>query len=118
MIAVGDFCQLPPADNSRSFVFETAAWRNLDFVNVVLKHVWRQKDPTFVNMLNELRFGKVSDATVARLQVRQHTFATLSLSFAPPSLSLFAVFFRPEKLFNQGRVERNDAMTENWETTN
>ncbi len=56
VIAVGDFCQLPPADNSRQFVFESAAWRNLNFVNVVLKHVWRQRDPTFVNMLNELRY--------------------------------------------------------------
>ncbi|QDZ22718.1 ATP-dependent DNA helicase PIF1 [Chloropicon primus] len=67
VVAVGDFFQLPPAESRCNFVFESAAWKKLDFVNVVLKHVWRQSDPTFVNMLNELRLGQVSEGTLHRL---------------------------------------------------
>ena len=68
VIAVGDFFQLPPAEGSQNFVFDSAAWKSLNFANVVLERVWRQSDPTFVNMLNEIRVGNPSPEAVRRLQ--------------------------------------------------
>ena len=66
VIVVGDFCQLPPAD-SKSYAYESSAWKSLDFVNIVLKKIFRQKDPTFIRILNSLRFGRVSDSMEERL---------------------------------------------------
>ena len=80
LILCGDFFQLPPVGNSLSFAFESSTWHEL-FAGgqalgrqVVLDKVFRQKDPLFVRMLNELRRGEVSAVTARVLQakVQQH----------------------------------------------
>ncbi|KAJ3918616.1 hypothetical protein F5877DRAFT_42202 [Lentinula edodes] len=70
LVLSGDFCQLPPVPNKRdsnkapaTFAFEAQTW---DCVGppVILKKVFRQKDQSFVNMLNEMRFGTMSESTI------------------------------------------------------
>ena len=68
VIAVGDFFQLPPVKLEGGFAFESAAWRNLNFVSCVMSRIWRQSDPTFANILNEIRLGRVSDEALRKLQ--------------------------------------------------
>lgn len=78
VVACGDFYQLPPiADRlnpdgsektnapSAVFAFECEAWDEIIEKTIMLKEIFRQKgDQTFINMLNEVRYGKVSAETV------------------------------------------------------
>lgn len=70
LIACGDFYQLPPVPQDIggikqfSFIFESLAWRTAIKSSIILKEVFRQKgDQTFIDMLNELRTGIVSNET-------------------------------------------------------
>ena len=66
VIVVGDFLQLPPvADRSDTrtgvkFAFECKLWEECAFENILLTKVFRQSDAVFVNLLNDLRVGRVS----------------------------------------------------------
>eukprot|EP00741_Cyanophora_paradoxa_P013401 tig00020685_g12940.t1 len=74
LVLVGDFLQLPPVtvgSDVKRFAFETEAWAKAGMVNIELKRVFRQRDADFVAILNELRFGRVSPATAARLAACQ-----------------------------------------------
>lgn len=63
-ILVGDFLQLPPVSQDKSrppFAFEYPEWAYLVEEVVLLEKAFRQKDETFLNILNEMRMGKLSD---------------------------------------------------------
>lgn len=68
IILCGDFFQLPPVGlgSNTHFCFESEDWKELfsgkDGV-VVLDKVFRQKDSTFLTMLNEIRRGYISSST-------------------------------------------------------
>ena len=79
LILVGDFLQLPPIINpgpegtegdTRKFCFQTHTWRaaglsKADGGTVQLEEVIRQKhDRPFVNVLNEIRKGRISRDTI------------------------------------------------------
>jgi ATP-dependent DNA helicase PIF1 len=49
------------------FFFEAACWGRLVYACVGLSQVFRQKDPRFVGLLNELRTGTVSAAAAAAI---------------------------------------------------
>mgnify|MGYP001573086389 CR=1 FL=1 len=85
MVLIGDFLQLPPIKRRREghqeggggegehpvppkYAFETAAWRHLSPEVHLLKQVFRQSDPVFINLLNEVRFGKLSNEGFATLR--------------------------------------------------
>lgn len=68
IVCLGDFFQLPPVN--AKFVFETAAWNKTLDVVVTLDQIYRQKDPVFQTMLNEIRLGFVSDETDLLLKSR------------------------------------------------
>ena len=57
------------------FLFESATWARVVQQSVVLSEVFRQADARFVNLLNEMRRGQLSDANVALL--RSHMAACL-----------------------------------------
>ena len=57
------------------FLFESATWARVVQRSVVLTEVFRQADARFVNLLNEMRRGQLSDANVALL--RSHMAACL-----------------------------------------
>ena len=75
LIVVGDFFQLPPvvtyADRiilrqlwknvnfGEGFAFGTKAWNDCDFKSIVLKTIVRQKEPRFINALNNVRHGDI-----------------------------------------------------------
>lgn len=69
LIITGDFFQLPPVpDNTKNreskFAFDAATWSTSIDHTIGLTQVFRQRDPEFAGMLNEMRIGKISDRTV------------------------------------------------------
>ncbi|RMZ90363.1 hypothetical protein DV736_g2396, partial [Chaetothyriales sp. CBS 134916] len=68
LVVTGDFFQLPPVPDRNSeatFAFDAATWNTCIDHTILLTHVFRQKDPIFASMLNEMRMGKLSAATIA-----------------------------------------------------
>ncbi|ODN83122.1 hypothetical protein L202_01327 [Cryptococcus amylolentus CBS 6039] len=66
IIVTGDFFQLPPVTNGGQpkFAFEAEMWNETIPISVNLSQVFRQKDPRFVDMLNEMRFGRLTSASI------------------------------------------------------
>ena len=81
VILVGDFLQLPPVivrgeevtEDRRKFCFQSSTWREAGFIEsdggmVQLEEIIRQKDDrVYVNVLNEVRKGKICEDTVQLL---------------------------------------------------
>lgn len=57
VLAVGDFLQLPPVEGE--FAFENVLWQTFRQLNLTGNH--RQRDPGFIDPLNDLRVGKITD---------------------------------------------------------
>ncbi|KAL8373775.1 hypothetical protein RB599_000815 [Gaeumannomyces hyphopodioides] len=69
LVITGDFFQLPPVPDGADkrdikFAFEAATWNTSIDHTIGLTEVFRQKDPEFASMLNEMRLGRISDQTV------------------------------------------------------
>jgi ATP-dependent DNA helicase PIF1 len=67
LVVTGDFFQLPPVPESNretKFVFDAATWNTSIQHTILLTEVFRQKDPVFASMLNEMRLGKLTRATI------------------------------------------------------
>lgn len=65
IICSGDFYQLPPVHkgtntDEMSFCFESPHWNNVFDYQVLLDKSFRQKDETYVAVLNEIREGRLS----------------------------------------------------------
>ena len=84
IICLGDFYQLPPIN--AKFVFEGAVWNKVLDVIVTLDQIYRQKDPIFQNMLNEIRLGIVSNETDRLLKSR------LNIDFSKDEIQPTKVF--------------------------
>ena len=64
VILSGDFFQLPPIGRNRAeaqWVTESEIWQNMDLNVCYLTEQFRQEDIVFLNILNEIRDGKVGD---------------------------------------------------------
>lgn len=70
LVITGDFFQLPPVPEFDSklrnikFAFDASTWSTSIHHTIGLTQIFRQKDPVFANMLNEMRLGKITDSTV------------------------------------------------------
>lgn len=66
IVVCGDFFQLPPVSkgSAPNFCFDAESWARVIAHTINLRQVFRQRDETFINMLNEMRFGKLSDTSV------------------------------------------------------
>lgn len=68
LVITGDFFQLPPVPDSQTrmvqFAFDASTWTTSIAHTIGLTEVFRQRDPQFAQMLNEMRLGKVSDESV------------------------------------------------------
>ncbi|KAJ6037123.1 ATP-dependent DNA helicase PIF1 [Penicillium herquei] len=68
LVVTGDFFQLPPvpegSNREAKFSFAAATWNTTIQHTILLTHVFRQRDPEFAAMLNELRLGKISPSTI------------------------------------------------------
>jgi ATP-dependent DNA helicase PIF1 len=60
LVLTGDFLQLPVV-KSDNFVFESESWNKCIDHTIYLTEIMRQKDIEFQTVLNEIRFGIVSD---------------------------------------------------------
>lgn len=76
LILCGDFLQLPPVvkknfnsnrNNDIRFCFQTPTWENCVQACYELTHVHRQSDAEFVDILNRIRMGSVSNDIVDKL---------------------------------------------------
>ncbi len=83
MIFVGDLYQLPPVlrrEESEVFYdmydtpyfFSAGAFNFREFTNIELSTIFRQKDTTFIDILNDIRIGTVSAATLDPIN-RRHS---------------------------------------------
>ncbi|MBS94873.1 MAG: hypothetical protein CL799_10575 [Chromatiales bacterium] len=71
LIITGDFFQLPPvpekggnsAKDLVKFAFDASTWNTSIDHTIGLTEVFRQRDPEFARMLNEMRVGKISPET-------------------------------------------------------
>jgi len=86
ILCFGDFFQLPPINTK--FVFESPKWNETVDCVVFLNTVYRQTDPLFQNMLNEIRLGNVSDETDKLLKSR------LDLDFSKEEIQPTKIFTR------------------------
>ncbi|GAA5924183.1 hypothetical protein JCM1841_006870 [Sporobolomyces salmonicolor] len=68
LVITGDFFQLPPVTKgvTPTFAFEAQAWKSCIDHTVNLTQVFRQKDTEFIDMLNEMRFGKLSQESIKK----------------------------------------------------
>ncbi|CDO73329.1 hypothetical protein BN946_scf185008.g92 [Trametes cinnabarina] len=74
VVVTGDFFQLPPVSkgmNSVKFAFEAEMWPQTIKKTFNLTKVFRQRDPEFVDMLNEMRFGRLSPKSIAKFKSLQ-----------------------------------------------
>jgi len=68
LVITGDFFQLPPVPErgrEARFAFDAKTWDSAISHTIGLKHVFRQKDPVFAEMLNEMREGRLSQKSIA-----------------------------------------------------
>lgn len=101
VIFCGDFFQLPPVTRSgerqvdenlfyetpkTNFVYHSSSWKNLDLRICYLEEQHRQLDQNYLDILNAIRSGKVSDEIRERLNSRYNQ---------PPDLSI-----EPTKLYS------------------
>lgn len=81
MIFIGDLYQLPPVVSSNErelftthyktpYFFSAHALKDAKLEVVELEKVYRQKDPTFINLLNKIRNNSVEDADIKLLNSR------------------------------------------------
>lgn len=71
LVITGDFFQLPPVpENGKpaTFAFDAKTWQTCIAHTIGLTHVFRQKDPEFAGMLNEMRLGYLSQKSVETFQ--------------------------------------------------
>ncbi|KAF4551146.1 ATP-dependent DNA helicase PIF1-like protein [Elsinoe fawcettii] len=67
LVITGDFFQLPPVpENNRmaKFAFDAGTWTTCIEHTIGLHQVFRQKDPVFAGMLNEMREGRLSASSI------------------------------------------------------
>ncbi|KAG2183553.1 hypothetical protein INT43_006559, partial [Umbelopsis isabellina] len=88
LILTGDFFQLPPVgkDKVAQYCFEGKSWNQAVDNNVVLTHVFRQKDEEFVGMLNEMRLNQMSTATIEKFRSLSRTPMYKDKSIEPTRL--------------------------------
>ncbi|KAF7308275.1 ATP-dependent DNA helicase PIF1 [Mycena chlorophos] len=70
LIVTGDFFQLPPVSKSGAvkFAFEALKWKEAIPRTFNLTQVFRQSDQEFIDMLNEMRFGRLSQKSIDKFR--------------------------------------------------
>ena len=76
IVAVGDFCQLPPVAKTGSYdwAFLCKSWIGARFQMAYLTTIHRQDEPVFVEALNNFREGRISRAVADVLAGRVKMF--------------------------------------------
>jgi ATP-dependent DNA helicase PIF1 len=70
VIFSGDFCQLPPVARSddpqecHNYCFESKLWREIFKTQINLTTIFRQKDPVYTKILNEIRNARIKMSSI------------------------------------------------------
>ena len=79
LVFTGDFFQLPPVGteddkDSDAFCFESLLWRSTfkSENHIALTTIFRQKDPVFINILSQIRTGKLNKESIEILKTHVH----------------------------------------------
>jgi hypothetical protein len=81
LLMIGDLHQLPPIVKDEEwsllrdhyqtmYFFGSQALRNSDPVSIELKHIYRQSDTTFIDLLNKVRDNKMDESVLTLLNSR------------------------------------------------
>ena len=81
LLMIGDLHQLPPVVKDEewqllrdyyqtAYFFGSQALRNTDPVSIELKHIYRQSDAAFIELLNKVRDNRIDDAVLTALNSR------------------------------------------------
>lgn len=81
LLMIGDLHQLPPVvkpedwDLLRSYYetpyfFGSQALKKSDYIAIELKHIYRQSDPEFISLLNQVRDSRLDEAALQKLNSR------------------------------------------------
>jgi hypothetical protein len=81
LLMIGDLHQLPPIVKDEewyllreyydtAYFFGSRALQKTDAVSIELKHIYRQSDPTFINLLNKVRDNKMDSEVLEVLNSR------------------------------------------------
>jgi len=81
LLMIGDLYQLPPVVRDEDatilsqcypgfYFFESKALQKCGVNNIELMHVYRQTDSTFIELLNQIRHGEISDHTKSILNAK------------------------------------------------
>jgi hypothetical protein len=81
LLMIGDLQQLPPVVKeeewgllksmySSFFFFGSRALQQTDYVSIELKHIYRQSDQRFIDLLNRIRDNKLDHQTLGKLNER------------------------------------------------
>jgi ATP-dependent DNA helicase PIF1 len=71
LVITGDFFQLPPVGERgrpAKFAFDAGTWTTTVEHTIGLHQVFRQKDPVFAEMLNEMREGRMSPSSISKFK--------------------------------------------------
>ena len=72
IILSGDFYQLPPVKSNSKFCFESCVFKEGFTHKIILSTIFRQKDPTLVNILNNIRLGIITTKDIKKLKERMN----------------------------------------------
>lgn len=110
LVLCGDFLQLPPvskndknSEEGRStFCFQSEAWDRCNFNCYELTVVHRQSDPEFIDILQNIRIGRITDGIIDRLQQTTHNKVDSSGILASRLCSLT----KEAQLINSSKLEQ------------
>ena len=121
----GDFYQLPPVGNdeepeTKAFCFESEHWNSTFDEVVQLKTMFRQSDPAYAKVLNQIRVGMISKKGVKLLEARVGT--TCNDHLIKPTILLprrrDADVINKRELAKLETEERQFKLTPHWESDN
>ena len=93
LVFSGDFYQLPPVmrnedmesdPTAAAFCFESPQWAATFHTTIELKKIFRQTDPVYMRILNQIRVGKLYKSSLEELT--KHVGKTLPETFVPTIL--------------------------------
>ncbi|MBN2621063.1 AAA family ATPase [candidate division WOR-3 bacterium] len=100
MILIGDLYQLPPVVTSKEkkifkdhyaseYFFDSRVFKRLTMEFIELEKVYRQKDESFIDLLNVIRNNTVTDDHLTLLNTR------VGAEFSPKTASAYVVYLTP-----------------------
>ena len=80
VLAIGDLYQLAPVVKSDEwnilsafykspFFFDAHVWSNTDHITISLQHIYRQEEPAFIQILNNIRKGEATNSDIENLNI-------------------------------------------------